>query len=57
MTTPADHPMPPRGHPPTATAELLPMLVWLNRRDLATRFPAWRPHGWEGGSGSDGERP
>jgi len=22
---------------------LLPVLVWLNRRDLASRFPAWRP--------------
>lgn len=43
MSTPHDRPPPSRGHhPPTAPAELLPVLVWLNRRELASRFPAWQ---------------
>lgn len=31
----------PRTRPPGT--ELLPVLVWLNRRELASRFPAWQP--------------
>lgn len=33
----------PHGPPSTAGAELLPVLVWLNRLDLSTRFPTWQP--------------
>lgn len=43
MPTPRDHSAAPHGRPPTASAELLPMLVWLNRLALASRFPAWQP--------------
>lgn len=43
MPTTVDRPPPSRPHhPPSAPAELLPVLVWLNRRELASRFPAWR---------------
>lgn len=42
MTTPA-RPASPSGRPPAEAAALLPMLVWLNRRALATRFPGWEP--------------
>jgi hypothetical protein len=33
-------PTQPRTRPPGA--ELLPVLVWLNRCQLASRFPAWQ---------------
>lgn len=33
-----------RGHHPTANQSLLPLLLWLNRRELAHRFPDWLPH-------------
>jgi hypothetical protein len=39
MPAPRDRPLAPAGHPPARS--LLPVLVWLNRRDLAARFPAW----------------
>lgn len=46
MHDPHDRPPPSRRHhPPTASAELLPVLVWLNRRELASRFPAWQDAG------------
>lgn len=41
MPAPRDRPIAAAAHPPAAS--LLPVLVWLNRRDLAARFPAWRP--------------
>lgn len=40
MSSAHDRPSPPRTRPPGA--ELLPVLVWLNRRELASRFPAWQ---------------
>lgn len=49
MSSCTDPPAPPRGHPsvapvaPVARAALLPVLLWLNRRDLTTRFPGWQP--------------
>jgi hypothetical protein len=53
-------PTQPRTRPPGA--ELLPVLVWLNRCQLASRFPAWQSlpglHAGEaehdGSSGSSG---
>jgi hypothetical protein len=42
MSSPHERPTSPRDHHPAA-AGLLPVLVWLNRRELASRFPAWQP--------------
>lgn len=41
MPVPRDRPSAAAVHPPAAA--LLPVLVWLNRRDLTARFPAWQP--------------
>ena len=43
MSGPTDPPAFVRGHHPTANQSLLPVLLWLNRRELAHRFPDWQP--------------
>ncbi|MCA9707481.1 MAG: hypothetical protein KDK70_16635 [Myxococcales bacterium] len=43
MSRTNDQPAPARSHDPTASCSLLPVLLWINRRELASRFPDWHP--------------
>lgn len=44
MTRIPNHHSTPDTQDPAASRSLLPVLLWLNRRELASRFPDWHPH-------------